>query len=209
MIERARRGDEHPLEALGYDGKTADYRVCSEVLSFVGSGKKGKEVRDHFSAPPYGWPRDAIDAALISLFGAGHLRATANGTPLKPRELDQAKVSVTDFRVESATINTHGRIKVRKLFQSAGVACKPNEEATAAAEFLAKLDRLAQDAGGDAPLPERPDTSHLRDLQSLTGNEQLVGILDRYDELQKNIEDWTKAGIWPRSASPRTNACGP
>ena len=194
VIERARRGDEHPLEVLDYNGKTEDHRVCSEVLSFVGSGKKGKEVRDYFSAPPYGWPRDAIDAALISLFGAGHLRATANGTPLKPRELDQAKVSVTDFRVESATIDTRQRIKVRKLFQSAGVTCKPNEEATAAAEFLAKLDRLTQSAGGDAPLPERPDTSHLRDLQSLAGNEQLVGILDRYDELQKNIEDWTKAG---------------
>ena len=193
VIEYARRGAEHPLEVLDYDGKTEDYRVCSEVLSFVGSGKKGKEVRDYFSAPPYGWPRDAIDAALISLFGAGHLRATANGTPLKPRELDQAKVSVTDFRVESATIDTRQRIKVRKLFQSAGVTCKPNEEATAAAEFLAELDRLAQSAGGDAPLPERPDTSHLRDLQSLAGNEQLVGILDRYDELQKNIEDWTKA----------------
>ncbi len=194
VIERARRGDEHPLEVLDYDGKTEDYRVCSEVLSFVGSGKKGKEVRDHFSAPPYGWPRDAIDAALISLFGAGHLRATANGTPLKPRELDQAKVSVSDFRVESAIIDTRQRIKVRGLFRSVGVTCKPNEEAMAAAEFLAKLDRLAQSAGGDAPLPERPDTSHLRDLQSLAGNEQLVGILDRYDELQKNIEDWTKAG---------------
>ena len=194
VIEYARRGAEHPLEVLDYDGKTEDYRVCSEVLSFVGSGKKGKEVRDHFSAPPYGWPRDAIDAALISLFGAGHLRATANGTPLKPRELDQAKVSVTDFRVESATINTRQRIKVRGLFRSVGVTCKPNEEAMDAAEFLAELDRLAQSAGGDAPLPERPDTSHLRDLQSLAGNEQLVGILDRYDELQKNIEDWTKAG---------------
>ena len=193
VIEYARRGAEHPLEVLDYDGKTEDYRVCSEVLSFVGSGKKGKEVRDHFSAPPYGWPRDAIDAALISLFGAGHLRATANGTPLKPRELDQAKVSVTDFRVESATIDTRQRIKVRKLFQIAGVTCKPNEEATAAAEFLAELDKLAQGAGGDAPLPERPDTSHLRNLQSLAGNEQLVGILNRYDELQKNIEDWTKA----------------
>ena len=194
VIEYARRGAEHPLEVLDYDGKTEDYRVCSEVLSFVGSGKKGKEVRDHFSAPPYGWPRDAIDAALISLFGAGHLRATANGTPLKPRELDQAKVSVSDFRVESAIIDTRQRIKVRGLFRSVGVTCKPNEEAMAAAEFLAKLDRLAQSAGGDAPLPERPDTSHLRDLQSLAGNEQLVGILDRYDELQKNIEDWTKAG---------------
>ena len=62
-----------------------------------------------------------------------------------------------------------------------------------AAEFLAELGRIAQSAGGDAPLPARPDTSHLQDLQSLTGNEQLVGILDRYDELQKNIEDWTRA----------------
>ncbi len=194
VIERARRGAEHPLEVLDYNGKTEDHRVCSEVLSFVGSGKKGKEVRDHFSAPPYGWPRDAIDAALISLFGAGHLRVTANGTPLRPGELDQAKVSVTDFRIESATIDTRQRIKVRKLFQSAGVTCKPNEEAMAAGEFLAKFDTLAQRAGGDAPLPERPDTSHLRALQSLAGNEQLVGILNRYDELQKNVKDWTRAG---------------
>ena len=115
------------------------------------------------------------------------MRATANGTPLKPRELDQRKVPVTDFRVESATIDTRQRIKVRRLFQIAEVPYKPNEETTAASEFLAKLDRLAQSAGGDAPLPERPDTSHLRDLQSLTGNEQLVGILNRYDELQKNV----------------------
>ena len=194
VIERARRGAEHPLEVLDYNGKTEDHRVCSKVLSFVGSGKKGKEVRDHFSAPPYGWPRDAIDAALISLFGAGHLRVTANGTPLRPGELDQAKVSVTDFRIESATIDTRQRIKVRRLFQSAGVTCKPNEEAMAAGEFLAKFDTLAQRAGGDAPLPERPDTSHLRALQSLAGNEQLVGILNRYDELQKNVKDWTRAG---------------
>ena len=194
VIECARRGAEHPLEVLDYNGKTEDHRVCSAALSFVSSGKRGKEVRDHFSAPPYGWPRDAIDAALISLFGAGHLRATANGTPLKPGELEQVKVSVTNFRVESATIDTRQRIKVRRLFQLAEVPYKSNEEATAAVELLAKLDRLAQSAGGDAPLPERPDTSHLRALQSLAGNEQLVGILNRYDELQKNIEDWIEAG---------------
>ena len=49
-------------------------------------------------------------------------------------------------------------------------------------------------AGGETPLPERPDTSHLLDLQSLAGNEQLVGILNRHDEILQNIEDWTKAG---------------
>lgn len=193
VIERARKGDGHPLEAVDYDGKTEDHRVCSAVLSFVSSGKKGKEVRDHFSGPPYGWPRDSIDAALISLFGAGQLRATTNGTPVKPRELDQSKVPVTDFRVESAIISTQQRIKVRSLFQSAGITCKPNEEATVAAVFLTELDRLAQRAGGDTPLPERPDSRHLQDLQSLAGNEQLAEILNRYNELQQNIKDWTIA----------------
>jgi hypothetical protein len=193
VIERARKGAEHPLEALDYSGKTEDHPVCSAVLSFVGSGKKGKDVRSHFSDPPYGWSRDAVDGALISLFGTGHLRATASGTPLRPGQLDQAKVSSTDFRVESATIDTRQRLKVRKLFQTGGIACKPNEETTAAGQFLAKLAELANGAGGESPLPERPDTSHLMDLQSLAGNEQLLGILNRHDELIKNIEQWSKA----------------
>lgn len=195
VIERARKGAEHPLEALGYSGKTEDHPVCSAILSFVGSGKKGKEIRSHFSDPPYGWSRDAVDAALISLFGTGHLRATANGTPLKPGQLDQAKVSSTDFRVESATIDTRQRLKLRKLFQTEPVriACKPNEEAAAAGQFLATLGELANGAGGEAPLPERPDTSHLLDLPSLAGNEQLLGILNRHDELTKNIKEWSHA----------------
>lgn len=193
VIERARKGAEHPLEALEYSGKTEEHPVCSSVLSFVGSGKKGKDVRAHFSDPPYGWSRDAVDAALISLFGTGHLRATVNGAPLKPGQLDQAKVSTTDFRVESATIDTRQRLKLRKLLQTAGIACKPNEEAAAAGQFLAKITELANAAGGEAPLPERPDARHLLDLQSLAGNEQLLGILARHDELIKNIEDWAKA----------------
>ena len=102
---RARAGADHPLEVLDYNRKTEEHPVCVAVLSFIGAGKRGREVRSHFSEPPYGWPRDAVDAALVSLFGVGHLRATANGVALHPRQLDQAKVPSTDFRTESATIN--------------------------------------------------------------------------------------------------------
>ncbi|MDE0507457.1 MAG: BREX system P-loop protein BrxC [Gammaproteobacteria bacterium] len=193
VIERARKGAEHPLEALDYSGKTEDHPVCSAVLSFVGSGKRGKDVRAHYSTPPYGWSRDAVDAALISLFSIGHLRATTNGAPVKPGQLDQAKISSTDFRVESATIDTRQRLKTRKLFQTVGITCKPNEESVAAGDFLYRLSDLARGAGGEAPLPERPDTSHLQDLQSLTGNEQLAGILNWHDELRANVEDWANA----------------
>ena len=194
VIERARGGAEHPLEALEYSGKTEEHPVCSAVLESVGSGKKGKEIRSHFSGPPFGWPRDAIDAALISLFGAGHLRASANGVALQPKGLDQGKVANTDFRVESATIDTRQRLKLRSLFQTAGIECKPNEESEAAGRLLRKLGELAREAGGGAPLPERPDTRHLSDLESLAGNEQLLGILDQHDELSANLEDWTGAG---------------
>ena len=192
VIERARRGAEHPLEVLDHGGKTEDHPVCAAVLSFVGSGRKGREVRTHFSASPYGWPRDAIDAALISLFGAGHLRAVVNGVALRPSQLDQAKVPNTDFRVESATIDTRQRLKLRKLFQTAGIDCKPNEETAAAGQLLARLHELAQEAGGDTPLPERPDTRHLSDLRALAGNEQLAGILGRYDELAAHFEEWSR-----------------
>ena len=192
-IERARRGAGHPLEALDYQGRTEEHPVCAAVLAFVGSGRKGREVRTHFSAPPCGWPRDAVDAALIALFAAGHLRAVVNGVALRPPQLDQAKVPNTDFRVESVTIDARQRLKLRKLFQNAGIDCRPNEESAAAGRLLARLHELAQDAGGDPPLPERPDTRHLSDLQALAGNEQLAGILDHYDMLAANFEEWSKA----------------
>ena len=98
----------------------------------------------------------------------------------------------TDFRVESATIDTRQRLKLRKLFQDAAIPCKPNEESAAAAELLKTLTDLAQSAGGPAPLPPFPNTRHLADLQALAGNEQLLGILQQHDELAKNFEQWSQ-----------------
>ncbi|MDH5526531.1 MAG: BREX system P-loop protein BrxC [Nitrospirota bacterium] len=193
VIERAREGAEHPLEAIDFNGKTEDHSVCSAVRSFIGSGKKGKDVRAHFSEAPYGWPRDAVDAALISLFAGGHLRAASGGVALQPRGLDQAKVSQTDFRVESATVTTHQRLALRKLYQQAGIPCKPNEEGAAAAPLLDRLLELASGAGGEPPLPQRPGTGHLTELRSLAGNEQLLAIVEKQADLTANLEQWTKA----------------
>ena len=192
-IEQARRGAANPLEVLDYSGKTEEHPVCSKMLSQMSSGKKGKNLRDHFSAPPYGWSRDAIDGALISLFSAGYIHASVNGAPLKSGQLDQAKIPGADFRVESVTIDTPQRLQLRKLFDDCGIGCKPNEELVAAETFLSSLGELADAAGGDTPLPAKPDTSHLAELQSYAGNEQLIAILGRHDVLQQNIKNWTKA----------------
>lgn len=190
VIARARGGSETPLEAIDFKDKVEKHPVCAAVLAHVGLGKKGKEVRSNFEAAPYGWPRDAIDGALISLFATGQVTASQNSVPLKPKELDQNKVPVTDFRTETTTIGIKDRLKLRGLYQTAGVPCKPNEEGTAAGQFLQKVLDLAKEAGGDPPLPEKPKTTHISDLQSMAGNEQLAGILKDHDLLKKNVEEW-------------------
>lgn len=193
VIQQARGGAESPLDAIDHKDKIEKNPVCAAVLAYVGGGKKGKDVRNHFADAPYGWPRDAVDAALISLFASGHLAAVSNGVPHKPKELDQNKIPVTDFRVETATIGAKDRIKLRGLFQGAGVTCKPNEETTGAGGFLMQLLSLASAAGGEPPLPERPKTDLIVQFQSFAGNEQLSAILEKHDELKVYAEVWNKA----------------
>ncbi len=191
VINRAKGGSEAALQAVDWNDAPEKHPVCSAVLSEIGSGKKGKDVRDTFESTHYGWPRDAIDAALITLFTTGHIRVTHKGVQLKQGQLDQAKISVSDFRVETVTIDARARIKLRKLFQGAGIPCKPNEEPTSAGQFLAHLSDLADRACGEPPMPERPSSDHLDNLRALAGNEQLAEILNQYDTLLKQANDWS------------------
>ena len=52
------------VEAVDHTGEGAKHPVPAAVLKFVGSGKKGAEIRKEFDDSPYGWPRDAIDGAV-------------------------------------------------------------------------------------------------------------------------------------------------
>src|SRR5205823_12057804 len=93
-------------------------------------------------------------------------------------------------RVEATTIDVRARIKLRKLYQTAGIACNPNEEVAKAGVFLDRLTELADRAGGDPPMPAKPNTTHLDDLRALVGNEQLVAILNQHDTLEQQVKNW-------------------
>ncbi len=192
VISRAKNGDEAAMSAVDWTDSPEKHTVCSAVLSEVGSGKRGKEVRDAFEASPYGWPRDAVDAAMIVLHTIGHLRATHKGQTLSQGQLDQAKVSVTDFRTETATLNAREKMTLRKLFHDAGMDCKPNEETAKAGPYLVRLAELADHAGGEPPMPQRSKTDHLDTLRGFGGAEQLSEILKQHDLLVKQAKDWGK-----------------
>lgn len=192
VIIRAKNGDEAALSAVDWSDAPEKHPVCAAVLSEVGPGKRGKEVRDSFESSPYGWPRDAVDAALITLHTTGHIRAIYKGMTQLQGQVDQAKISMTDFRSETATLNAREKMKLRKLFHDAGIDCKPNEETVKAPVFLARLADLADHAGGDPPMPAKPATDHITTLRGFGGTEQLAEILKQHDTLAQQAKDWGK-----------------
>ena len=192
VIKRAKEGADQPLAPVGHSGPTEQHPVCQAVTLTIGSGKVGGDVRKVLRASPYGWPQDAIDAALIALHRTQHLSATLNGAVLAPGHVDQGKISKAEFRVEKITLTVTERLAIRKVFQTLGVGCKAGEEQAKAPEFLDKLAALGRATGGDAPLPAAPSVADVQDLRAKVGNDQLAGIRDKAADFEKRIGEWTK-----------------
>jgi hypothetical protein len=203
VFTRARSGAANALEAVGYNGNPEAHQVCAAIKTFIGAGRRGSDIRKQFGAAPFGWPQDAIDAALMALLTAGHLRATANGNPVNASALAQSSIGATDFRVEIPSLSANQRVGVRGLFQAAGLNAPSNEESSFAPRFLEKLEAMAKEAGGDPPLPARPDTKHLRDLGLQSGNAQLLALLGEQTRLKADIEAWQKSAADIAKRRPR------
>jgi hypothetical protein len=192
VIKRARDGADQPFQPVGHADATEKHPVCIQVLAAIGAGKIGGEIRKALRASPYGWPQDAIDAALIALHRSQHITSTLNGAAVPLGQLDQNKIAKAEFRVEHATLSVQDRLLIRKLITQL-VQCKSGEEGAKAPEFLNALVNLARTAGGNPPLPEQPAITDIEDMQHLVGNEQLVAIKDKAADLESRINTWTSA----------------
>jgi hypothetical protein len=191
VIKRAREGADHPFQPVGHTDATEKHAVCLQVLATIGAGKSGSDIRRSLGGVPFGWPRDAVDGALIALHRLQHITATLNGQAIALGQLDQNKIAKAEFRAEHTTLSVSDRLVLRKLFQTLGISCKGGEEAARAAEFLGALTALAKSAGGDAPLPALPSATEIVDTQRLVGNEQLASIKDKAPEWEVKIKSWT------------------
>lgn len=206
VYEKAREGAPDALKSVGYDGEPARNPVCSAILGFLGSGKKGSDIRGRFESPPWGWSRDAVDGGLQVLLVAGLILARdEQGRLADPRELERKAVGKMAFRVESATITTSQRVMIRKLMLKAGVSAKPGEESDHAEEFLEKLLELAGRAGGEPPQPVRPDTSSIEEMRRTAGNERLLALFNRREDLSDCIDNWTGLARRVAERLPRWN----
>ncbi len=193
-LKRSRQGSDTPFQVVGWDGRLPDHPVAKEALAAIGSGKCGSDVRKVLGEPPFGWPQDAVDAALAALHGRGILEATRNGVAVRWGRLDQTTIRTAVFRPEAVVLTTKQRIALRGLFQEADVAAKPGEEASRAGLFVEALRVLAAKAGGDPPLPAPSGGGLLDDLARRAGNEQLAAIYRARDELKEALERWRALG---------------
>lgn len=192
VYEKAAKGAPDALAAIGHHGETLGNPVCKEIHSYISGGKKGSDIREHFMTPPFGWSKDAIDGGLQVLLISGHVQARdERGQPAKPTALERRDIGKTAFKVETTTVTAEQKLQVRKILQKAECRVKTGEEASAIPQLLDRLAKMAESAGGDEPKPEKPSTLLLGELKGLTGNEQLVTMANRYDELVGLIDAWT------------------
>ncbi|OQX14377.1 MAG: hypothetical protein BWK73_09690 [Thiothrix lacustris] len=191
VYERAHKGTPDALKAVGDEGEPARNPVCKTILGAIAGGKKGLDIRQQFESAPYGWSRDAVDGGLQVLLVAGLTRAQdERGQNIDFRELERKAIGKTEFRVEAATVSTPQRIQIRKLLQKLGLTAKQGEELTHIPVFLQKMHALADNAGGEAPQPNKPDTRILNDIRLSAGNEQLLALYNQREALTQAIDDW-------------------
>lgn len=191
VYAEAKKGSPDALKAVGFENEPVKNGVCKAILGFIAGGKKGCDIRAHFEASPFGWSRDAVDGGLQVLLIAGLIRAQdERGQVIDPGSLERKAIGKAHFKVESATVTTPQRIQVRTLLQKIGCQGKQGEELAGIPEFLQKMQELAARAGGEAPKPERPDTTALDELRLTSGNEQILSLYNRREELKAAIDNW-------------------
>jgi len=192
VFERARKGATDALEVVGYKGDVEKNSVCAEVIKSIGPGKRGTEIRKYFAASPYGWPRDAVDGALVVLTLNGYLNASLNDKPITGKDIDQKNITITEFECETVTVQASQKIAVRKLLQEAGMSVKPGDELTAIPQLIQTMKGLVDTSSGEPPLPEKPNIAYLKEIEDMSGNTQLIKIYEQRQRLLEDIQRWTK-----------------
>lgn len=207
VVKRAQQGAADALSAIKYTGDVDKHPVCQEVRTHLGgAGKKGSDVGKHFMGVVYGWPKDAVDGALLALLASGFVRATYKSQPVTAKQIVQSQIGITHFYDEGVTITAIQRIAVRKLLSDLGLPYAPNEEMAAIPRLLQRLVEWASEAGGVPPLPEKPSTAKIEELRALGGNEQFVAVYNAGQELLDASQAWIKARDKIAQRQPRWQA---
>lgn len=195
VVAKARDGAPDALESVSHKGEPTAHPVCKEVLAAVSAGGiKGVELHKRFGAAPFGWPKDAVNAAVLALLAAGNIRASQGGKDLTgPKELPPNQIGSSTLYKEDEPPTMGQHVAVRGLLAAADIPCENGKEAEQIPALLQLLTDLALGAGGSPPLPLSPDRSHIDALLALGGNQLFRAVADDAERLGQNVDQWRAA----------------
>ena len=119
VFSKAKEGAPDSLKYVGFNGDVSEHAVCKKVMNYIGSGKKGTDIRREFENAPYGWSGDAIDGSLLALMVAGLIRCLdESGNIVNPKDIERKQIGKMTFKIESVTISTIQRIRLGSCIKS-------------------------------------------------------------------------------------------
>ena len=191
---RAMRKNPDAIKAVDHTGAPESHPVCKALLTELGPGRKGSDLRSKFTGPPYGWSQDAVDGALVVLANAGLVRVTGDdGKPASLPDLPRQKLGTCTFRDETTIITIAQRMAVRGLLNDAGITFEINQEHLALAALLERLATAARMSGGEPPAPESEKVPNIASYQSLSGNDLLAALAAEGTSLRDKLKAWKEA----------------
>ena len=191
---RAMRKDPDALKAVDHAGAPEGHPVCKAVLTELGPGRKGSDLRSKFTGPPYGWSQDAVDGALIVLTNAGLVRVTGDdGKPASLPDLPRQKLGICTFSGETTVITITQRMAVRGLLTDAGIRFENNQEHLVLTALLERLEAAARQSGAEPPGPEPEKVPNIASYKSLSGNDLLAALAADATTLRDELKAWKAA----------------
>ena len=191
---RAMRKDPDAMKAVDHAGAPESHPVCKALLTELGPGRKGSDLRSKFTGPPYGWSQDAVDGALVVVANAGLVRVTGDdGKPASLPDLPRQKIGTCTFRGETTIITIAQRMPVRGLLTDADIPYENNQEHLVLTMLLERLEAAARQSGGEPPAPEPEKVPNITSYKSLSGNDLLAGLAADAMNLRDKLKAWTAA----------------
>ncbi|MGI6022730.1 MAG: BREX system P-loop protein BrxC [Methanoculleus sp.] len=191
VILRVKADARAPLETIGFARATEEHPVCKEILHRLHSGPKtGNEIRNALDAPPFGWPRDAIDGALIALCASEHLVATLQRKPVPAKEIDRKSLGKMEFRTETVVLIADDKIALRGVCSTLAIPTDNVAEVESARSVLDAIRALAGKTGGETPSPEPEMPEYLSELRTLSGNQLVKAIVARQSDIRGDVRRW-------------------
>lgn len=194
IAEKARKGNSGALSQIGYSGKAEDHPVLKAVLGQIGAGKKGSELRTNFGRRPYGWPQDAVDAALLVLIANDQAWGETDGKRRNLIDLVSQQIGNTTFKRNNNPLTASERIALSGWVSK--YTGKSSDAVTLDQDLVTALDRLrerAAMAGGESPFPAPPSPTEVSALINAAPGERQRLVLDARTRLDELNDQWTAA----------------